>query len=1032
MDTMKKKLAIKWMVIILWIVASVILIRSMPNLAELTLEKGQPNIPDNYSVKVAQEYEKEFNNYDKNSTVSNLMLVFYSDKALSDSQKDAIKAGIDKLKVNQDKIKIFKMTTPFDSQDAASRMISKDDTTLIVSISLDKTGKTLDDIKSILDSELNNVTVKHYITGQDYINDANVKTSQAGVHKTELFTGIIIFIVLVLVFRSPITPIISLFTILLTYIASLSVVAQFVDKLNFPYSTMTQSFLLLVIFGIGTDYNILLLSRFKEELIDNTVEIAIKNTFKTAGKTVCFSAGTVLIGFGVLVLAKFSVFRAASAVAIAVVILLLELYTLLPAFMYLLGKKIFLFNSKKIEHKDSKLWGSLSKFSKAKPIISIVISLLITVPFALIYKGDVSYDMLKDSDSSFDAVKGINLVSDKFGMGTAFPVTIYLKDLKAMDNGEVLQTIDQLTDNLKKLPGVDKVYSVTRPKGEKIDGLYVDNQTNKATDGLSKANEGLSNIIKGLSDAQDQMKKGTDLSNVDQLMKGSTKIASSMDELNNGLAKVKEGIDQGAEGSAALSKGITELKTSMSKLTESTSQVSDNYTKLYQGLTKLQSSYEKVTTQAQGLKTGFAAMNQYIVALGQSQPQNTKEQSYVALKTTIETMSSKLDELLGALNSANDNFKVALNTFKQVNDGMAKIVDGQAQIENGVDNIQKGANSLTAGLKSGSAGQKTIIESNKKLTEAMDQVLAGQKTLSSGLTNLSNNMSNLNNGLLASVDGLNKVSRGIDSAGDYFNRFSNDKSSNIFYIPEDQIKGNDFKQSIVNYLSSDYKITKMVVYLNVDPYSKSGIDTVSSIEDGIKAGINTTNLATCSIGIAGTSSMTRDLQTVSSGDLRRAEIIMIIGIAVILLMISKSFKMTLAIIASLLLTDYAAISVTNLIFAHVLGAGNLSWSVPFFSFIMIIALGVDYSIFLLMRLQEESKVDSDSAIVNAASKVGGIVISAMIILSGTFAALYPANVATLTELATTVIIGLLLLVFVLLPIFVPAIITFKLRIKNHR
>ena len=78
---------------------------------------------------------------------------------------------------------------------------------------------------------------------------------------------------------------------------------------------------------------------------------------------------------------------------------------------------------------------------------------------------------------------------------------------------------------------------------------------------------------------------------------------------------------------------------------------------------------------------------------------------------------------------------------------------------------------------------------------------------------------------------------------------------------------------------------------------------------------------------------------------------------------------------------------------HVLGVDLLSWNVPFFSFIMIVALGVDYSIFLMMRYREQE--NSQSAIVEAAKHIGGVVISAAIILGGTFAALMPSGVVTI-------------------------------------
>lgn len=80
--------------------------------------------------------------------------------------------------------------------------------------------------------------------------------------------------------------------------------------------------------------------------------------------------------------------------------------------------------------------------------------------------------------------------------------------------------------------------------------------------------------------------------------------------------------------------------------------------------------------------------------------------------------------------------------------------------------------------------------------------------------------------------------------------------------------------------------------------------------------------------------------------------------------------------------------------------------------------------------REELNGDSTKAIVDAARHIGGVVISAAIILGGTFAALIPSGVITLIEVAMIVIIGLLLLSFVMLPILIPALLGSVNRIRR--
>lgn len=111
----------------------------------------------------------------------------------------------------------------------------------------------------------------------------------------------------------------------------MGIIAHLVDQFNFPFSNFTQVFVVVVLFGVGTDYNILLFTRFKEELSKReNAFLATKETFKSAGKTVLYSGIAVLIGFASLALASFKLYQSTSAVAIGVAVLLLVLTTLNP------------------------------------------------------------------------------------------------------------------------------------------------------------------------------------------------------------------------------------------------------------------------------------------------------------------------------------------------------------------------------------------------------------------------------------------------------------------------------------------------------------------------------------------------------------------------------------------------------------------------------------------------------------------------------------------------------------------------------
>jgi RND superfamily putative drug exporter len=170
----------------------------------------------------------------------------------------------------------------------------------------------------------------------------------------------------------------------------------------------------------------------------------------------------------------------------------------------------------------------------------------------------------------------------------------------------------------------------------------------------------------------------------------------------------------------------------------------------------------------------------------------------------------------------------------------------------------------------------------------------------------------------------------------------------------------------------------------------------------------------------------------ATSDILFTQCIVMAAIFLLLIIVTKSFWIPVYIVGSLIAAYYTALSVTAVISDMLFHNPNgMAWNVPFFAFIMIATLGVDYSIFFMERFREYRHMDAKDAIVKAAKNIGGVVISAAVILSGTFATLYPSNLVILMELAICVIIGLMLLCLIFLPIVIPALITLQGKINGH-
>ncbi|MCR6513532.1 MMPL family transporter, partial [Clostridium sp. LY3-2] len=121
-------------------------------------------------------------------------------------------------------------------------------------------------------------------------------------------------------------------------------------------------------------------------------------------------------------------------------------------------------------------------------------------------------------------------------------------------------------------------------------------------------------------------------------------------------------------------------------------------------------------------------------------------------------------------------------------------------------------------------------------------------------------------------------------------------------------------------------------------------------------------------------------------------------------------------------TYFTSISIVQIIVQKIMGYPGISWITSFFGFVVLMALGIDYSIFIMTRFNQDKEPDMKKRIVKTMISMGGVIISAVIILSGTFAALLPSGVLSLIEISMVVLTGILLYVVVILPLFIPAMV----------
>lgn len=1024
---MKKMLKARWLILFVWIAITIVLMLITPSLSDMVREKGQLSVPDEYSSSRAAAILNEVSAASGNTNESSIVLVFHNAEGLTAQDKEQIQTAISVLEQQQSKLHIVSLLDPYGIPELEDKLVSKDGTTVMTSITVNTTMQDEAQIQQGLKETLQSVSVEHYMTSRQQIDVDQIESSQEGLKKSEFITLIFILIILFVVFRSAIAPFIPLLTIGLSYLLSQSIVSFLVDAYDFPVSTFTQIFMVAVLFGIGTDYCILLISRFKEELSQHDeVWDAISATYRTAGKTVLFSGLAVLVGFSVIGFSQFILYRSAVAVAVGIAVMLLAIMTVVPAFMALLGKKLFWPSRGSLEHKESRLWGAVGKFSLKRPFAALFIVAAVTIPLIVSHSGQVSFNSLEEIGDKYESVKAFNLIADSFDPGEAMPTQIVIKSDSPLDLAEYTRLAEQASRELVKIDGVSSVRSLSRPAGEPIADFQMSEQAKSLEEGLNQGNDGLTTIQAGLSTAAAQLKDNAPqldeaVQGVNELSNGTAQLKNGVTELNQGLAQIESGIRSGSNGAAQLKEGLKQAKASAEQLAAAHKQLLASYQQLETGLGQLQGGMTQFNQQLEGVTAALDGLGQHFSNLEARYPELQQDIDYMTIKGTVTQSSAGLTQFNTALQQAAGSAAALSDGLKQANVGYDQAASGQSQLASGLNAIITGIDQLATGLDQAADGQGQIISKVPSIITGLEQIQSGQTQLAGGFSSVHSQLAQLTDGLEKSADGIGQVSIGLQAANGYLQQVQSASNSELagWLVPEEALSNEVFQQAADLYVSPDRKVMTIDVIFRTNPYGTQAIDQVDLLQETTARSFKNTSLEQAEIAAGGTSSTYNDLKQMSTNDYNRTVMLMLAGILIILVILMRSLVMPIYLVASLLVTYYASLGVTEIVFTDLLGYSGVTWATPFFGFVMLMALGVDYSIFLMDRFNENKHMDVQEAILYAMRNMGTVIISAVVILGGTFASFYPSGVLSMMQIATVVLSGLALYTFLLLPFFIP-------------
>ncbi len=191
--------------------------------------------------------------------------------------------------------------------------------------------------------------------------------------------------------------------------------------------------------------------------------------------------------------------------------------------------------------------------------------------------------------------------------------------------------------------------------------------------------------------------------------------------------------------------------------------------------------------------------------------------------------------------------------------------------------------------------------------------------------------------------------------------------------------------------------------LTTPPDSQAAYDTI----DRVRSAVHAVPGAAAQVG--GTTAINLDVERASAHDRNLIIPLILVVVFVILVLLLRALVAPLILTATVVLSFAAALGVSSFFFNHVFGFGGADTSFPLFVFVFLVALGIDYNIFLMTRVREEAiKRDARHGAIVGLAATGGVITSAGCVLAGTFAVLATIPATFLTELGFAVAFGILL------------------------
>ncbi|MEO3758974.1 RND family transporter [Mycobacterium sp. B14F4] len=960
-----------WAVIGVWVAMVIALPLSFPSLGEMAQKHPLEILPGDAPSSVTAE--KMARAFQEPGSDNLLVIALINEDGLTPADEATYRKLVDA--VHDDVTDVVSVQDFVSTPQLRPFLTSEDKTTWVLPVSLEGelgTPRAYESFNRVAD------IVRHHVPATDGSLTVHVTGPAATVADLtvageqdrlpiEIAIAVLVLAVLLLVYRSAVTMLLPLVTIGSSLLIAQAVVAGYSALTGAGVSNQSIVFLSAIMAGAGTDYAVFLISRYHDYLRSGDgYDHAVKAAMISIGKVITASAATVGLTFLLLSFAKMGVFKTVGvSSAIGIGIAFLAGVTLLPAILVLAGPRGWVKPRREL---TARFWRRSGVRIVRRPVPHLVGSLLVLALLAgIAVFARYNYDDRKVVPASAPSSVGYAALERHFPVSRSIPEYILVQSPHDLRTPRALADLEQMASRVAQLPDVGLVSGITRPLGEVPPEFRATYQAG---------------IV------------GT------RLADGSAQIGQRTGDLN----RLTDGATTLAESLADVRGQINTIAPSIQDLVDTFSSVRTEY------------GGDKLVRDVETAAKLVASIN----ALGNSMGVNFR-----AVKDMFAWIGPVLAALQGnAVCDANPSCVDTRLQFQRLvaarDDGSLDEINGLAQELQGVEDRQT-LNEAVAKLNSAMSNVTKAV--NAMGLDRPGGPQAGLAELQQGANRLANGSREVAGGVDELVNQVKVIAAGLNEASTFLLTMRDDAadpSQAGFNIPAEVFNLPDFQKAGEAYISPDGRSVRYLVQTKLNPFSSEAMDQVGEISDVARGAQPNTTLADATISMGGFPVALRDTRDYYQQDIRFIIAATLIVVLLILMVLLRAVIAPLYLVGSVVISYFAAIGIGVLTFQLILGE-ELHWSVPPLAFVVLVAVGADYNMLFVSRLQDESPRSVRYGVIRTLGSTGGVITAAGLIFAASMGGLLFSSIGIVVQGGFVIGVGILLDTFVVRTITVPAI-----------